>query len=143
MSLTRKVVRHTAYIFVPLLLMVFLILLSSMLLITRGELSHTALVGFSVTGYLLSGLLLICNSVIYFTWVKGTIDMEKDGGASSSDSSATPRDDVSPTPAPDKVAYVDYHGQHDEQDTQTRRQREESRIHRERHGQAVGYLARE
>lgn len=87
-----KIVHDAAYLFIPLSLVVFLMLLGGALLITGGRLSHGVLVGFCVTAGILISLLVICHLIRYCAWARRvTRDVEEGSRATSSGSgSLTP-----------------------------------------------------
>lgn len=63
----RRVVRDTAYLFIPFAFAIFLLLLGGALLITWGRLSNAVLVGFCVTAGILLGVFVICHLGLYCT----------------------------------------------------------------------------
>lgn len=85
-----KIVRDSAYLFLPFSFVIFLLLLGAALLITWGRLSNGVLVGFCITAGILIGLFAICHLALYCAWAKCCVmDAEKRGEASSSSGSGS------------------------------------------------------
>lgn len=84
----RRIVRDTAYLFIPFGFVAFLLVLGVVLLITSGQLTNSTLVGLCVTAGILIGFFAICHLALYCTWAKKE---ERDQNSSGSGSSAPAR----------------------------------------------------
>lgn len=87
-----KIVRDTAYLFIPFAFATFLLLLGGALLITWGRLPSSVLVGFCVTGGILVGFFGICHFALYCASAEGKVcGSKKDRDSSDNGSSVLAR----------------------------------------------------
>lgn len=98
----RKFVHDMAHLFLPFILVTFLLVVGGVLLATWGRLSRGVLVGFCVTAGILVGLFVLCHLTLYCARVRGEEEKGRLVGGPTLSISG-PLDSPGPTGIPVKV----------------------------------------
>lgn len=84
----RKFMYDLVYKWTPLGLVVYLFIVCTAMLSVSGNLSHAEVIGFCVTAGLLIAFFASCHLVLYCTRIKDQMDLEKNQGHSTTNSSS-------------------------------------------------------